>query len=471
MVIRSQRIVTPTGMAPGTVVISSGIITEVGGPERAADLLSNASSGGSAARIQFEDVGDLVVMPGLVDTHVHVNEPGRTAWEGYASATRAAAAGGITTLVDMPLNSIPATTTVDALAEKRAAADGQCAIDVGFWGGVVPGNRDQLRAMIDAGVMGFKCFLIDSGVEEFAHVGAREAREALAILGEAGVPLLVHAELSGPIDAVAAEIANADPTRYSTYLASRPPSAEEQAIALMVELCRETGAPVHIVHHSAASALSIVEAARNDGLPLSAETCPHYLHFAAEDIDDRATEFKCAPPIRERDNREALWRALSDGVLDMVVSDHSPCTVALKRREAGDFMRAWGGVSSLQITLPVVWTNARARGVRIADLSRWMCARPARLAGLTADKGALVAGKHADIAIWNPEAEYAVSADHLEHKNKVTPYHGETLWGVVEKTYVRGRCVFDRNASAARDSETSPAYGQFCRRSSSQSSA
>lgn len=471
LVIRSRRIVTEDGVAPGSLLIENGVISEIAGYEFAglSELQARADTAGS--EVAIDDVGDLVVMPGLVDTHVHVNEPGRTEWEGYHSATKAAAAGGITTLVDMPLNCIPATTSAAALAEKRAAAADACTIDVGFWGGVVPGNQGELRAMIDAGVMGFKCFLIDSGVPEFANVDEADVRAALSVLGEAGVPLLVHAELAGPIDAAAARVAAQDPQRYATYLASRPPEAEELAIAMMVRLCAETGAPVHIVHHSAASALALVEGARQDGLPLTAETCPHYLHFAAEDIPDGATEFKCAPPIRERDNREALWRALERGVLDMVVSDHSPCTVALKKRDTGHFMDAWGGVASLQITLPVVWTDARARGVGLADLSRWMCTRPAKLAGLS-KKGALAPGMDADVLVFDPDAEYAVAADALQHKNKITPYHGETLWGVVEKTYLRGCCIFQRGQHSVPAGQPAPAAktagrdraGRLCQR-------
>lgn len=465
LIIRSRRVVTEGVVKPASVVIESGVIAEVAAYEFAGLAELRAAQPAGADELVL-DVGELCVMPGLVDTHVHVNEPGRTEWEGYASATRAAAAGGITTLVDMPLNSIPATTSALALAEKRAAAKNSCAIDVGFWGGVVPGNLDQLKAMIDAGVMGFKCFLIDSGVAEFQYVEEADVRAALAILGEAGVPLLCHAELAGPIDAAATRVAAQDPRRYATYLASRPPEAEELAIAMMVRLCAETGAPVHIVHHSAASALALVEGARQDGLPLTAETCPHYLHFAAEDIPDGATEFKCAPPIRERDNREALWGALASGVLDMVVSDHSPCTAALKKREAGDFMAAWGGVASLQITLPVVWTDARARGVGLADLARWMCARPARLAGLHRHKGTIAAGMDADLLIWDPDGPCEIAANALHHKNKITPYHGETLRGVIERTYLRGRCIFQRGQHSVRSEAVELGHGRLCVRDS-----
>ena len=430
-VIRSRRVVTPRGIEPASIVLAGGHIAEV------------AAYRGDDYPCPVDDVGDAVVMPGLVDTHVHVNEPGRTEWEGYASATHAAAAGGITTLVDMPLNSIPATTTRQALDAKRAQASGQCFVDVAFWGGVVPGNRDRLEELIAAGVMGFKCFLCDSGVAEFAAVGESDLRAALPILAEAGVPLLAHAELPAPLEAAARAAQDRDPRRYATYLASRPPEAEEQAIALLVSLCRDTRAPIHIVHHSAASALPILAAARDDGLPITAETCPHYLHFAAEDIPDGATEFKCAPPIRSADNREHLWQALARGVLDMVVSDHSPCTAALKDRDTGDFSTAWGGVASLQLTLPITWTGATHRGYDLSDLVRWMCQEPARLAGLGGQKGAIAPGYQADLVVWHPEARCEVDGEALQHKNKVTPYHGETLLGVVARTYLRGELIYD----------------------------
>lgn len=459
-VIRSRRVVSSDGVGdgvgPAAIVISDGVIAEVAPYEfdrahpELASLLVGSPEGRSEEPFhgqfhgRFHDLGNAVIMPGLVDTHVHVNEPGRTEWEGYATATRAAAAGGITTLIDMPLNSIPVTTSPGALVIKREAAAGQCFIDVGFWGGVVPGNDGVLRDLIDAGVMGFKCFLCDSGIPEFAMASEPVLRRALAVLGEAGVPLLAHAELPGPLERAAREVAARDPQQYATFLASRPPEAEEQAIALLAGLCRATGAAIHVVHHSAASAVAIVEAARRDELRLSAETCPHYLHFAAEDIPDGATEFKCAPPIRSRDNREALWRALADGALDMVVSDHSPCTAELKARERGDFLAAWGGVASLQLSLPVTWTGASRRGHGLAELARWMCGEPARLAGLEGRKGAIAAGCDGDLVVWHPESGAEIDVGTLEHKNKITPYHGETLHGVVAKTYLRGELIYDR---------------------------
>jgi allantoinase len=424
--IRSRRVVTGGAIAPATIHIASGKIAKV--------------TAWSDAPADVVDYGELAILPGVVDTHVHLNEPGRTEWEGFATATRAAAVGGATTLVDMPLNSIPPTTTREAFAAKRAAARGQCAVDVGFWGGVVPGNAGELEGLVADGVRGFKCFLVDSGVAEFGWVGEADLGPAMAILATVGRPLLVHAELAAPIDAVAADIAKLDPRRYATYLASRPPAAEELAIALVTKLCRATRARTHVVHHSAASALGQLRDARAEGLPLSAETCPHYLHFTAEAIPDGATPFKCAPPIRDAANREELWRALADGVLELVASDHSPCSPALKQMEQGDFVAAWGGVAGLQLALPVVWTEASARGFSLVDIARWMSAAPARLAGL-AHKGALEAGRDADLVVFADDERVTITPELVQHRHKVTPYAGETLRGRVHATYLRGTCV------------------------------
>lgn len=430
LIIRSQRVVTPEGVAPASVHIHRGVITAIAGWDEI------------RAGIPLVDADDAAVMAGLVDAHVHVNEPGRTDWEGYETATRAAAAGGVTTIVDMPLNSIPPTTTRAGFAEKLAAAKGQCAVDVAFWGGVVPGNTDQLEPLLNDGVKGFKCFLVHSGVDEFPHVEEGDLYKAMPELARLGSVLLVHAELPGPIDDAAAALAGADPQAYETFLRSRPRASENEAIAQMARLCRETGARVHIVHHSSSDALSIVAAARAEGLPFTVETCPHYLTFAAEDIPAGATHYKCCPPVRERENREKLWEALRDGTIDMVVSDHSPCTPDLKLRESGDFMQAWGGISTLQFGLPVLWTGARARGFGLMDISRWMSAATARLAGLDDRKGHLKPGYDADIVIWHPEREFKVETASIEFKNKITPYTGMDLFGVVEATYLRGRKVY-----------------------------
>jgi allantoinase len=391
----------------------------------------------------IEAAPESIVMPGLVDTHVHVNEPGRTEWEGFATATRAAAAGGVTTIVDMPLNSIPPTTTLAGLEQKMRAAEGRLTVDVGFWGGVVPGNTNELSQLWDAGVVGFKCFLIHSGVDEFPNVIEADLREAMPELARLGAPLIVHAEVPGPVEACCRTIGGDSSHSYETFLRSRPREAENEAVGLMIKLARETGCRIHIVHHSSADALPILARAKSLGLPLTVETCPHYLHFAAEDIPDGATEFKCCPPIRENENREQLWNALRDGTIDFIVSDHSPCPPEMKLREQGDFMKAWGGISSLQLRLPIIWTEARARGFTIEQLVQWLCVRPARQVGLDVLKGAIKEGADADIVIWNPDAEFRVAPEVIHHRHKLTPYAGEVLRGVVEKTFLRGQIVYD----------------------------
>ncbi len=387
-----------------------------------------------------------IVMPGLVDTHVHVNEPGRTEWEGFETATRAAAAGGVTTIVDMPLNSIPATTTLEALQAKLEAARDKLHVDVGFWGGVVPGNTGELAKLWDAGVVGFKCFLIHSGVDEFPNVTERDLREAMPELARLGAPLIVHAEVPGPVDAACCASSTGESAiSYETFLRSRPREAENEAVALMIKLSRETGCRIHIVHHSSADALPILKRAKSFGLPLTVETCPHYLHFAAEEIRDGATEFKCCPPIRERENREQLWDALRDGTIDMIVSDHSPCPPDMKLRDEGDFLKAWGGISSLQLRLPVMWTEATARGFDLSHLVEWLCSAPARQVGFNL-KGSFAEGHDADVVIWSPDREFTVEPSMLHHRHKLTPYAGEALRGVVEKTFVRGQMVYDGGA-------------------------
>jgi allantoinase len=429
-VIRSKRVVTPLIIGPASVHISQGLIEAV----REWDDVPLG--------IPFHDAGDLVVMPGNVDAHVHVNEPGRTDWEGFETATRAAAAGGVTTIVDMPLNSIPPTTTAAGFDEKIAAARGQCSVDVAFWGGVVPGNTSELAPLVERGVRGFKCFLIHSGVDEFPRVTESDLREAMPEIARLGSVLLVHAEVAGPIDSVAASLADADPRCYETFLRSRPAAAENEAIELMVRLCRENGCRVHIVHLSSAEALPMLRDAKAEGLPITVETCPHYLTFAAEEILDGATHFKCCPPVREFQNREALWAAVADGTIDMIVSDHSPCIPSLKLMERGDFLEAWGGISALQFGLPVMWTNVRARGFGIAQMAKLMSGSTAKLAGLEKQKGNITAGHDADLVIWDPEQQFDIKQDRIFHRHKVTPYTGMQLFGSVDSTYVRGQKVF-----------------------------
>ena len=426
--LRSRRTVTPRGIEDAVVVVRDGIVAEVLPPRN------------PAAR-NAEDLGDLVLMPGLVDTHVHVNEPGRTEWEGFETATRAAAAGGVTTIVDMPLNSVPATTTAAALRAKRAAAEGKCSVDVAMWGGVVPGNAGEIEALAAEGVRGFKCFLVHSGVDEFPHVGKRDLSAAMPRIARLGLPLLVHAELPGPIEAASHAAMARDPRAYASWLASRPRAAECDAIAMMLGLCEETGCRVHVVHLAAADAVEMLRDARRRGLPVTAETCPHYLHFAAEEIADGATPFKCAPPIRERENREWLWAALEEGLIDLVASDHSPCPPEMKRLEAGDFFAAWGGIASIELTLAATWTSARGRGFTPADLARLMSGRPALLARLEGSKGAIAPGRDADLVAWDSAAEWIVDPAALHQRHKLTPYAGRTLTGRVLRTYVRGELV------------------------------
>jgi allantoinase len=435
---RGRRVVTAGGVGPASIFVDDGRITAV------ADFGETLSGG---ERI---DLGDLLVMPGLVDTHVHVNEPGRTEWEGFATATRAAAAGGVTTLVDMPLNSVPATTTAAALAVKAAAAEGKVVVDIGFWGGVVPGNAGELRPLWEAGALGFKCFLVPSGVGEFPGVAVADLRQALPELAALGAPLLAHAELPGPIAAATSALAG-DPVRsHATWLASRPRTAENEAIAMLLGLCREHATRLHVVHLSSSDALDMLRRARSAEERVTVETCPHYLTFAAEEIPDGATDYKCAPPIRERENNDRLWRALEDGAIDMVVSDHSPCPPAMKQAESGDFMSAWGGIASLELGLAAVWTGARGRGIHPERLAEWMSAAPARLAGLERRKGRLAPGFDADLVVWDPDAAFRVDPGRLHQRHPVTPYAGRELRGVVAATYLRGRKVFDRGDVASQ---------------------
>jgi allantoinase len=436
--LRSRRVVRPDApVGPATVLIEEG---------RIRDVLAGGDDLALPQEMTLVDVGERAVSPGLVDCHVHVNEPGRTDWEGFATATRAAAAGGVTTLVDMPLNCIPVTTRTAALEQKLRAAAGQLWVDVGFWGGVVPGNAGELAALAEAGVLGCKAFLVHSGIDEFPNATETDLRAAMPVLRDAGLPLLAHAELD-PGGGVAA---GGDPRRYVGYLRSRPAAWEDAAITLLIRLARETGCAVHVVHLSSAASLPQIARAKDEGLPFTVETCPHYLCLEAEAIPDGATEFKCAPPIREAENREALWQGLEAGVIDFVVTDHSPCAPALKGRERGDFAAAWGGISSLQLGLPAVWTEAGRRGHGLADLARWMGSGPAALAGVGGRKGRVARGHDADLVVWDPEAEISVDAQRLHFRHKVSPYLGRQLLGRVEATLLRGQLVYDGDHHAAR---------------------
>ena len=393
-------------------------------------------------------------MAGLVDTHVHINEPGRTEWEGFDTATRAAAAGGITTVVDMPLNCIPVTTTAAALAIKRAEAAPRLWVDCGFWGGVIPGNANEIEPMVAAGVCGFKAFLCHSGIDDFPNATEADLRIAMPILARAGVPLLVHAELD-----LGAPEDDRTPQSYLRYLASRPRQWEDAAIALMIELIRDTGCAVHIVHLSSATALPMLASARAEGLPITVETCPHYLCLTAEEVPDRDTAYKCAPPIREAGNREQLWEGLADGIIDFVISDHSPCTPHLKLPERGDFMEAWGGIASLQLGLSTIWTEARKRGFSIADVHGWMSRAPADFLGLHR-KGRLEPGADADLVAWDPDAVHEITAESLHHRHKVTPYIGRRVRGRVQTTWVRGQVVWNGNHHGPHGTDLSPVHPQ-----------
>ena len=425
LVVRSERVILPDGIHPAAIHVQDGRIIAI-----------TPHSAGTAGAREL-NAGNLVVMPGVVDSHVHVNEPGRTEWEGFEHATRAAAAGGVTTVVDMPLNSIPPTTTVAGLAAKQRALAGKCRVDVGLWGGVVPGNVDELQPLADAGVLGFKCFLCPSGVEEFGHVGESDLREALPVLARNGLPLLAHAELPAYLRA-----AQGPARRYATWLESRPSEAEQAAIDLLVRLAREFGAHVHIVHLASADALPLIARARAEGVKVTVETCPHYLTFTAEAIPEGATALKCAPPIRERSHQERLWKALDVGAIDLVVTDHSPAPPSLKRLDEGDFIAAWGGIASLQLGLSAVWSGAAARSIPLESVARWMCERPAELAGLGNRKGRLAPGFDADFVIWDPETEITVDPANLHHRHPVTPYAGLRLRGRVNTTILRGDIVF-----------------------------
>ncbi|MEV0795300.1 allantoinase AllB [Kribbella sp. NPDC050459] len=422
LVIRARRVVRPDGERSAAVGVRDGRIVAISPYDAELD---------AATELRLED--DEVLLPGLVDSHVHVNDPGRTDWEGFTSATKAAASGGVTTIVDMPLNSIPPTCDVPALALKRKTAETQAYVDVGFWGGAIPGNVPDLRPLHDAGVFGYKCFLLHSGVDEFPPLDADQLAAAMREIAAFDGLLIVHAEDAHAID----EATPPNGAGYLDFLNSRPRAAENEAVTQVIDLAKTTGCRVHILHVSSADVLPLLAQARNDGVRISAETCPHYLSFTAEDIPDGATQYKCCPPIREAANRELLWEGLRDGTIDLVVSDHSPSTIDLKHLDTGDFGTAWGGIASLQLGLPAVWTEARRRGFTLTDVVRWMSAAPAAQTGLSA-KGGIEIGYDADFCVLAPDETFVVDARQLQHKNAITPYDGRTLTGVVRSTWLRG---------------------------------
>lgn len=427
--IRSKRVITTLGVEAATLIIDKGVISDI----LAYDVVASC---------QVKDYGNLVIMPGLVDTHVHINEPGRTDWEGFNTATQAAAAGGITTLVDMPLNCIPATVSKAALETKLAALQGKLWVDCGFWGGVIPQNIDQLDELLSAGVLGAKSFLIDSGVDEFPHVTRQDVAKALPIMAKHQVPYLIHAEL----DIEHKEAAHIG-DKYQSFLASRPRQWENDAIDLMISLGKEAkqqghDAHIHIVHLSSSDAIEKISLAKKSGLNISAETCPHYLTLFSEAIPDGKTLYKCCPPIREDENRQKLWQALKSGEINFIVSDHSPCTPQLKKIDSGDLEHAWGGISALQFGLPLIWTEARQRGFSLEQVSYLMSTATAEFVGLAAKKGKIAVGAYADLVVFDDQKQVTISRDMIKHKHKITPYIGKQVVGEIVSTYLRGALVY-----------------------------
>ena len=427
--VKSKRIITPEGEKEGVVIIKDGIII---------DIINSLDGAGE----RLIDVADKIVMPGVIDPHVHINEPGRTEWEGFDTATKAALSGGVTTIVDMPLNSSPVTTTADAFDQKVFLAMVESHVNFGFWGGIIPGNEKDIDPLINKGVLGFKAFLTHSGIDEFPNVTEEDLRKAMPIIAKHDLPLLVHCELTSPLS-----LGEGTGVRsYQNYLRSRPRQWEDDAIALMIRLCEEYNCHVHIVHLSSSDSIEQIAKAKQRGLPLTVETGQHYLYFTAEEIKDGQTQFKCAPPIREKENNDKLWQALKDGIIDFVATDHSPCTPDLKELESGDFMKAWGGIASLQFALPILWTAAKKRNCSLKDITKWLCENPAILIGRHGLKGQIAKGYDADIIIWDDTASFIVKEDIIKHKHKITPYLNEELFGVVEQTYLGGEIAFDNGS-------------------------
>jgi len=425
--ILSERVLTPDGIRKAVVLIRGEIIE---------DILPKLPSG----NFDVIDLENSILMAGIIDPHVHINEPGRSHWEGFDTVTRSAIAGGITTLVDMPLNSSPVTTTVDSLEKKRNATQNKLHVNCGFWGGVVPGNENEIEPLIEKGVLGFKAFLTHSGIDEFPNVTEADLRKAMPIIARHKLPLLVHCEL----ETVTVDHSNFNTDSYRDYLSSRPKKWEDDAIALMIRLCEEFGCRTHIVHLSSADSIPQIVKAKEKGLPLTVETGQHYLFFHAEEIRDGQTAFKCAPPIREKANNEKLWQALKEGIIDFVATDHSPAPPDMKEITSGNFMKAWGGISSVQFALPVLWTAGRKHGAGIEDIANWLAAKPALLPGLQKTKGRIAKGCDADFVVWDPDRSFIVTEEMIQHRHKITPYSGQQLYGLIEQTWLAGEKVFDQ---------------------------
>lgn len=422
--VKSRRVLTPSGIKEAIVVIKNGLI---------ADLLDSAQPD-----LITEDYGDLIIMPGLVDTHVHINEPGRTEWEGFETATKSAAAGGITMLVDMPLNSSPVTVNISALNDKIEASKNKLYTDCGFYGGVTPDNINELEGLIKHGVLGLKAFMIHSGIDDFPAVNEDELKKALKIISGFNIPLLVHAE----VDCGFEKKTGYDKWSFESFLSTRPEEWENNAVAILIKLCREFDSHIHIVHLSSSRSLDIIREAKKEGLKLTAETCPHYLYFSSEEIPKGDTRYKCTPPIRDSANREKLWSAVKEDVIDFIVSDHSPCDPALKCTEEGDFEKAWGGISGLQLGISIIWTEAVKRGFTIEDVSRLMSTKPSAFIGLDKKKGRIEKGFDADLIVFDPLKKFTVKGNELFHRHKLTPYEGREFSGVVEAAYLRGKKIF-----------------------------
>jgi allantoinase len=430
LAIHSKRVIVENGPIEATVFISNGKIQDV------IDGLPQNYRG------KLIDVGNDIIMAGIIDPHVHINEPGRTEWEGFETATKAAIAGGITALIEMPLNASPVTTTAKAFDAKVGATQNKLYTNCGFWGGIVPGNENEIEKLVDKGVFGFKAFLIHSGIDEFPNVDEQDLRKVMPVISKHQLPLLVHCELESDTRETSFDELRTDNRSYKNYLASRPKKWEDDAIELMIKLCEEYNCPVHIVHLSSANSIEAIAKAKHKGLPLTVETAQHYLFFNAEGIKDGATQFKCAPPIREKANNDLLWRALRDGIIDFVATDHSPATPVLKELKSGNFMKAWGGIASLQLALPALWTAAKQKNCSVNDMAKWLSENPAKLIGKQKNKGKIAVGYDADLVVWNDQKQFPVTEEIIQHKNKITPYLNYSLAGVPEQTYLGGSLVF-----------------------------